>query len=104
MLGVTTVDPEGDYVYLQVAAILRERIESGRYPQGRIMPSVRTLSEELEVSKGSVTHAVELLRSWKMVEGRVGRGTLVTPKSQWHLPADELGAPLYAHRIEGNLS
>lgn len=78
------MDPEGDYVYRQVADILRQRIVSGQYPPGRIMPSVRTLSQELEVSKGSVTHAVELLRAWGMVEGRVGRGTLVTPKAQWY--------------------
>ena len=46
-------------------------------------PSVRTLSEELGVSKGSVTHAVELLQASGLVAGRVGRGLLVLPREQW---------------------
>jgi DNA-binding GntR family transcriptional regulator len=82
--GVTAVDPRGDYVWLQIARILRERIESGQYPPEQILPSARYLADELGVSKGSVTHAMNMLHRWGMTEGRVGRGTLVTPRSQWH--------------------
>lgn len=64
----------GDYVYEQVAAILRERITAGMYPRGRLLPSARTLSQELEVSIGSVKHAIELLRAEDLVETRIGRG------------------------------
>ncbi len=71
----------GEYVYRQVADILRQRIASGQYPRGRIMPSARTLSQELEVSIGSVKHALEELRAEGLVETRIGRGMLVTGPS-----------------------
>ncbi|HLH83466.1 MAG TPA: winged helix-turn-helix domain-containing protein [Trebonia sp.] len=67
----------GDYVYEQVAAILRERIANGTYRAGRVMPSARTLSQELGVSIGSVKHAIELLRAEDLVETRIGRGIVV---------------------------
>lgn len=67
----------GDYVYEQVAAILRERITAGTYPRGRLLPSARTLSQELDASIGSVKHALELLRAEGLVETRIGRGMLV---------------------------
>ena len=80
MTNVTVDHDSGDYVYEQVARILRNRIESGQYPSGRIMPSARTLSQELEVSIGSVKHALEELRADGLVETRIGRGMLVTRK------------------------
>ena len=67
----------GDYVYEQVATILRERIESGAYPKGRIMPAARYLAGELDVSIGSVKHAIEVLRTEGLVETRIGRGIVV---------------------------
>jgi len=75
---VTVDHDSGDYVYEQVARILRNRIESGQYPTGRIMPSARTLSQELGVSIGSVKHALEELRADGLVETRIGRGMVVT--------------------------
>jgi GntR family transcriptional regulator len=73
-----TVDHDsGEYIYEQVARILRERIKSGRYPRSRVMPSARTLSQELEVSIGSVKHAIEVLRADGLVETRIGRGIVV---------------------------
>jgi GntR family transcriptional regulator len=76
--NVTVDHDSGDYVYEQVARILRNRIESGQYPSGRIMPSARTLSQELGVSIGSVKHALEELRADGLVETRIGRGMVVT--------------------------
>jgi DNA-binding GntR family transcriptional regulator len=67
----------GDYVYEQVAAILRERIAASTYPRGRLLPSARTLSQELDVSIGSVKHALEILRAEGLVETRIGRGIVV---------------------------
>lgn len=77
------MDPgSGDYVYAQVAQILRQRIASGAYPAGRVMPSARTLSQELEVSIGSVKHAIEVLRAEGLVETRIGRGIVVLLRDQ----------------------
>lgn len=74
-----TVDPEGDeYVYEQLAAILRGGIASGKYPPGRMLPSARTLSEEQGVSVGSVKRAIEILRGEGLVRTVIGRGIFVT--------------------------
>jgi GntR family transcriptional regulator len=74
-----TVDPDGDeYVYDQLATILREGIASGRYPSGRMLPSARSLSQEHGVSVGSVKKAIEVLKSEGLVRTVIGRGIFVT--------------------------
>jgi DNA-binding GntR family transcriptional regulator len=74
-----TIDHEGDeYVYVQLAAILRERIRSGDLPPGRVLPSARMLSQEHGVSIGTVKKAVELLRADGLVRTKIGRGVFVT--------------------------
>lgn len=70
----------GEYVYVQVADILRERIASGELPAGRVMPSARTLSQEYGVSIGSVKKAIEILRAEGLVHTMIGRGIVVSPR------------------------
>ena len=75
---MVSVDHEsGEYVYVQVARILRSRIESGDLPSGRVMPSARTLSQEYGVAIGSVKKAVEILRDEGLVYTSIGRGIVV---------------------------
>jgi GntR family transcriptional regulator len=74
-----TVDHEGDeYVYVQLAAILRDRIRSGSLPPGRALPSARQLSQQYEVAIGTVKRAIELLRDEGLVRTVIGRGIFVT--------------------------
>ena len=74
-----SVDHEGDeYVYVQLASILRERIRSGDLPPGRALPSARLLSQQYEVAIGTVTKAIELLRAEGLVRTVIGRGIFVT--------------------------
>jgi GntR family transcriptional regulator len=78
-----TVDPESDeYIYEQLAAILRAGIASGKYPPGRMLPSARTLSQEYDVSIGSVKHAIELLKDEGLVRTVIGRGIFVARPEQ----------------------
>jgi GntR family transcriptional regulator len=49
-------------VYRQLAAILRERIDSGEIPPRRAIPSKRILMQEYEVALGTVNKALDLLR------------------------------------------
>jgi GntR family transcriptional regulator len=73
-----TVDPDSDeYVYEQLAAILRDGITSGKYPAGRMLPSARSLSQEHGVSVGSVKRAIEILKSEGLVKTVIGRGIFV---------------------------
>lgn len=72
------IDPYGaEHVYMQLAAILRARIQRGDYPRGRALPARDRLASEFGVSKGSVERALTLLRREGLVRTTVGRGVYV---------------------------
>ena len=76
------IDPEGpDPLYLQLAAILRERIRTGVYPVNRPVPSITSLQQEFDLARGTVIHAIEVLREEGAVRTVQGRGTFVAPPS-----------------------
>jgi GntR family transcriptional regulator len=84
-----SVDHEGDeYVYVQLASILRERIRSGDLPPGRALPSARLLSQQYEVAIGTVKKAIELLRAEGLVRTVIGRGIFVSRPDGQLRPAD----------------
>lgn len=64
-------------IYLQIAAGLREAIESGRLPRGLKLPSTRVFAEELGVSRNTVLQVFEALTEEGALAGRVGAGTFV---------------------------
>jgi GntR family transcriptional regulator len=63
--------------YVQIAELLRGRIEDGTYPAGSLLPSEPKLAEELGVSRVTVNRAITLLRSSGDVKVRRGSGTYV---------------------------
>ncbi|MEU8199421.1 GntR family transcriptional regulator [Microbispora amethystogenes] len=69
-------DSEGP-VYRRLAAELRERIESGRIPPRRLLPSENQLQQEFGVSRDTVRRAVGLLAELGLVRTVAGRGTYV---------------------------
>lgn len=48
-------------LYLQVAEILRQRLERGLWPSGTLLPTLNELVEEFSVAKITVRQAVMLL-------------------------------------------
>lgn len=66
-------------VYQQLAAILRDKIDSGEIPPRRAIPSKRLLSEEYRVSPGTVERAVQALRAEGYLKTVMGRGLFVRP-------------------------
>ena len=50
-------------VYLQLAAILRQMIQSGEISPREPLPSINTLVQRYEVAKGTVEKALGVLRS-----------------------------------------
>ena len=64
-------------VYRQIAASIRERIESGELAAGDQLAPIRALAGELGVNRDTVSLAYERLRSEGLIEGAVGRGTFV---------------------------
>jgi DNA-binding GntR family transcriptional regulator len=68
-------------LYLQLANILREMIESGELPPRAPLPSESYLQQQHGVSRGTVRTAVSILRDEGLVITITGRGTFVLPGS-----------------------
>jgi GntR family transcriptional regulator len=66
-------------VYVQLAAILRQQIESGELAPGRPVPSVRTLTERYGINRATAAKAIRLLADENLVHVVRGRGWFVTP-------------------------
>lgn len=80
MRARNTVDPQSATpVYVQVAAILRSRIESGELLPDRPVPSESQLQQELGVARGTARKAIVLLREEGLVITVRGRGSYVNP-------------------------
>ena len=72
------IDPDGpEPLYLQVAAVLRGRIERGELVPDRPVPSAAALVQEFGVARGTALHALDVLRAEGLVRTVVGRGTYV---------------------------
>ena len=70
-------------LYLQLRDALAERIASGEWKSGDIIPNEVDLARELGVSQGTVRRSLDLLESEHVVTRRQGRGTFVNdPDSQ----------------------
>ncbi|MCI1208691.1 MAG: GntR family transcriptional regulator [Treponema sp.] len=65
-------------VYLQIVHDFRRRIASGEMTCGQKFPSVRELSEQLQVNPNTVVHAYRELELLGLTETRRGMGTFVT--------------------------
>jgi DNA-binding transcriptional MocR family regulator len=63
--------------YVQIRNQLRERILHGDLPAGAQLPPERTLARSLGISRTTVVNAYGELKAEGLVEGRVGRGTVV---------------------------
>ncbi|WP_213993259.1 PLP-dependent aminotransferase family protein [Sodalis sp. dw_96] len=64
--------------YDQLAGIIGERIEQGLYTCGERLPSVRTLSQEHEVSISTVQQAYRVLEERQLIEARPKSGYFVS--------------------------
>jgi len=77
-------------LYLQIKDQLEEEIEAGTLLPGTKLPATRTLADELDVSRITVSNAYAELEVEGLAEGRVGSGTFVrNPSSAEHpLPGE----------------
>ena len=67
-------------LYVQLAGILRRRIESGELAQLDPLPSESTLTQEHDVSRDTVRRAIAVLREQGLVFTIAQRGTYVGPR------------------------
>lgn len=63
--------------YIQIRDQLREQIRRGDLPVGARLPPERVLARSLGVSRTTVVNAYDELQAEGLVEGQVGRGTVV---------------------------
>ncbi len=64
-------------LYQQICQGLREAILAGALPEGTRLPTERALAHELGINRTTVMNAYHELASEGLIEGHVGRGTLV---------------------------
>lgn len=78
--------------YVQVASVLRRRVESGVWPVGTRLPSIEAMEGEFGVARVTVRQALDILRDEDLIEPRQGRGTFVlksVARNRWlHLDAN----------------
>jgi 2-aminoadipate transaminase len=68
-------------LYQQICEKLREAIHAGELAEGTRLPTERALAKELGVNRTTVMNAYNQLASEGLLEGHVGRGTLVRHNS-----------------------
>lgn len=82
----------GEPLYVQLAALLRRQIDSGKYPRGGTIPSEDALAAEHGVSVHTIRRAMAVLRAEGLVEIRAGLGTRVAvPDDESDLPTRAIG-------------
>lgn len=75
-------DPDNPLpLYIQLYISLRERIVSGEFPPGSLLPPEMTLIEDYAVSRITVTKAMQKLEQEGLIKRQRGRGTFVLEKS-----------------------
>jgi DNA-binding GntR family transcriptional regulator len=76
-----TIDHYGPVpVWRQVAAILRDRIDTGVYQPNTAIPSLVQLTVEFGVAQVTAKKAVDALKVEGLLTGTPGRGTYVTKR------------------------
>jgi GntR family transcriptional regulator len=65
-------------LYLQVASVMRQRINSARWVEGERISTLEELEEEFGVARVTIRQAIELLRAEGLVQAQQGRGTFVS--------------------------
>jgi DNA-binding GntR family transcriptional regulator len=78
------LDPDSrEYLYDQLAALIRKRIWAGELPPGRRVPSKRDLIQEHGISGRTVDTAMGILKAEGLIETRLGLGLVVLPRAAW---------------------
>jgi GntR family transcriptional regulator len=68
-------------LYIQVASVLRTRIQSGQWSAGEKISTLEELEREFEVARVTVRQAVDILREEGMLQARQGLGTFVSKRN-----------------------
>jgi GntR family transcriptional regulator len=67
-------------IYVQVASVMRQRIESGVWGMGEKISTLEELEDEFRVARVTIRQGIEMLREEGLLQSRQGRGTFVSGK------------------------
>ncbi|HWR43943.1 GntR family transcriptional regulator [Sporomusa sp.] len=84
-------------IYLQVKALILDKIKTGYYKHGDKLPTERQLSEQLGISRNTVSAAYKELLLEGVLEAQQGRGTFVREQTTDPMAA---GADVAGSRLE----
>lgn len=68
-------------LYIQVASVMRRRIETKQWQPGEKIPTLVELEREFQVARVTVRQAVDILREEGLLRSQQGRGTFAAEKS-----------------------
>ena len=68
-------------LYIQVASVMRQRIESGQWAPGQKISTLEELEREFKVARVTVRQAIDILREEDLLYAQQGRGTFVTKRT-----------------------
>lgn len=68
-------------LYIQVASVMRRRLERGEWHPGAKIPTLVELEREFQVARVTVRQAVDILRDEGLLRSQQGRGTFAAEKS-----------------------
>ncbi len=68
-------------LYIQVASVMRRRIETGEWLPGEKIPTLVELENEFQVARVTIRQAVDILREEGLLRSQQGRGTFVGQKT-----------------------
>jgi GntR family transcriptional regulator len=71
-------------LYVQVASVMRQRVETGRWREGDQISTIEELEREFGVARVTIRQAIEMLRNEGLLDAQQGRGTFVSgrPKNR----------------------
>lgn len=82
-------------LYIQVASVMRQRIDRGVWSPGEKISTLEELEREFSVARVTIRQAIELLRQEGLLDAQQGRGTFVSHKlrrQRWFNLATDLDA------------
>lgn len=68
-------------LYIQVASVMRRRIETNQWMPGQKISTLVELEREFEVARVTIRQAIDVLRQEGLLHSQQGRGTFVAEKS-----------------------
>jgi DNA-binding FadR family transcriptional regulator len=71
-------------LHQEVLDVLLERVVSGEYPTGALLPKEEALAQEFEVSRGTAREALRALEERRVAIVKHGRGARVQPPEEWN--------------------